>query len=469
MSDIVTETEVVPAVAVEHKFKAALSVIRGLPKNGSYKPSPEMMLKFYSYYKQATEGPCTKAKPWAWDVINKAKWDAWSKLGNMTKAEAMENYVHSLTEIVEAMPATDNVQSFIQLLGNFYEVVEIPPPKQYERFSKLTSTPMREQAPMLNGNGVAHNGINGLDNHPEMDDSSASESAHSHEPGSANTPSMSPKSESQNADTSPEHEGHSKLIEEAYDNESQPSDSEDEFCDTAEDITGAMKGHPSLSNSYTMVNSDGNADSGTSSKSDSLSTLDETFGETRREDDVTNTTGNESQPMSAATVKVRSRGGEYGARGADSKMSSSSQRGASQQQGRGRDEDGGQYSGAGRQRPGGAPGRGGERPPPVYSYSEQVQDQIATTLLQLQQDMNSVLNRLTILEALTVGQQARKGRTISDSSNSPISTPRQRHETVPSWWPFSDLSPRTAFFILLWPFVARWIMYVIKRRRHLRR
>ena len=55
-----------------------------------------MMLKFYSYYKQATEGPCTKPKPWAWDVINKAKWDAWSKLGGMSKTKAMEQYVESL-------------------------------------------------------------------------------------------------------------------------------------------------------------------------------------------------------------------------------------------------------------------------------------------------------------------------------------------------------------------------------------
>lgn len=55
-----------------------------------------MMLKFYSYYKQATEGPCKKPKPWAWDVINKAKWDSWSKLGNMSQEKAMEEYVESL-------------------------------------------------------------------------------------------------------------------------------------------------------------------------------------------------------------------------------------------------------------------------------------------------------------------------------------------------------------------------------------
>lgn len=35
-----------------------------------------MMLTFYSYFKQATEGKCTRPKPWAWDIVNKKKWFA---------------------------------------------------------------------------------------------------------------------------------------------------------------------------------------------------------------------------------------------------------------------------------------------------------------------------------------------------------------------------------------------------------
>lgn len=58
-----------------------------------------MMLKFYGYYKQATEGKCMKPKPWAWDVINKAKWDAWHSLGDMEKSEAMKSYVQSLLQV----------------------------------------------------------------------------------------------------------------------------------------------------------------------------------------------------------------------------------------------------------------------------------------------------------------------------------------------------------------------------------
>jgi len=41
---------------------------------GPFQPSYELMLSFYGYYKQATEGQCTRPKPWAWDVVAKKKW-----------------------------------------------------------------------------------------------------------------------------------------------------------------------------------------------------------------------------------------------------------------------------------------------------------------------------------------------------------------------------------------------------------
>ena len=57
------------------------------------------MLRFYAYYKQASEGTCTQAKPSFWEVVNKAKWDAWKKLGNMPKEEAMSKYVEELKQV----------------------------------------------------------------------------------------------------------------------------------------------------------------------------------------------------------------------------------------------------------------------------------------------------------------------------------------------------------------------------------
>lgn len=110
-------------MSTEEKFNAAVNVIKNLPKNGAYQPSHEIMLRFYSYYKQATEGPCQQSKPAFWEVIKKAKWDAWSRLGNMSRTEAMNNYVEELTKIVETMSYTDNVATFLGSLDSFYESV----------------------------------------------------------------------------------------------------------------------------------------------------------------------------------------------------------------------------------------------------------------------------------------------------------------------------------------------------------
>ncbi|XP_071442547.1 acyl-CoA-binding domain-containing protein 5-like [Hetaerina americana] len=110
-------------MTTEEKFRAAVNVIRSLPKNGSYQPSPDLMLRFYAYYKQATEGPCKGARPAFWEMIKKAKWDAWNRLGNMPREEAMDNYVEELKKIVETMSYTENVAQFLESLDSFYEKV----------------------------------------------------------------------------------------------------------------------------------------------------------------------------------------------------------------------------------------------------------------------------------------------------------------------------------------------------------
>ncbi|RXG51547.1 Acyl-CoA-binding domain-containing protein 5 [Armadillidium vulgare] len=107
-------------------IKAALKVVRSLPKDGPYQPSHEMMLKFYGLYKQATEGPCKESKPSFYEVIKGYKWRAWSALGNMSQTEAMKTYVDELKKIVETMSYSEDVATFIEALGPFYEYIELP-------------------------------------------------------------------------------------------------------------------------------------------------------------------------------------------------------------------------------------------------------------------------------------------------------------------------------------------------------
>ena len=49
-------------------------LILGVAVSGPFQPSHEMMLMFYAYFKQATEGPCHITKPNFWEIVKKAKW-----------------------------------------------------------------------------------------------------------------------------------------------------------------------------------------------------------------------------------------------------------------------------------------------------------------------------------------------------------------------------------------------------------
>ena len=63
--------------SLEEQFKAACETIQNLPKNGPFQPSNEMLLKFYGYFKQATNGACNTSRPSVFKIVERAKWDAW--------------------------------------------------------------------------------------------------------------------------------------------------------------------------------------------------------------------------------------------------------------------------------------------------------------------------------------------------------------------------------------------------------
>ncbi|XP_016658283.1 acyl-CoA-binding domain-containing protein 5 [Acyrthosiphon pisum] len=112
-------------MSTQEKFTAAINVIRSLPKNGAYQPSKDLLLRFYAYFKQATIGPNNQPKPSFWDVVNRAKWQAWYSLGDMSKEKAMQEYVDELKKIVETMAYTNPVADFVSSLDSFYESVSI--------------------------------------------------------------------------------------------------------------------------------------------------------------------------------------------------------------------------------------------------------------------------------------------------------------------------------------------------------
>ncbi|XP_020027282.1 acyl-CoA-binding domain-containing protein 4 isoform X2 [Castor canadensis] len=123
----------------QKQFHAAVSVIQNLPKNGSYRPSYEEMLRFYSYYKQATMGPCLVPRPGFWDPIGRYKWDAWNSLGKMSREEAMSAYITEMKlvaqKVIDTVPLGEVAKEMFGYFEPLYQVIpDMPrPPETFLR------------------------------------------------------------------------------------------------------------------------------------------------------------------------------------------------------------------------------------------------------------------------------------------------------------------------------------------------
>merc|ERR1712176_585813 len=85
-----------------NNFDEAVTFIQSLPPTGPRSADNSTKLKFYSYFKQGSLGPCRThggSQPWLAHVVNRAKWDAWNALGDMPSVEAKTRYVDLLHEL----------------------------------------------------------------------------------------------------------------------------------------------------------------------------------------------------------------------------------------------------------------------------------------------------------------------------------------------------------------------------------
>ena len=106
-------------MSIEEQFNGAVKVIRALPKSGPFKPSDDLRLKFYGFFKQATEGPNQSQRPGFFDLIAKYKWETWNQLGDMSKEDAMKGYVDVFIEVIKTMVLTDSDSDIFELLVPF--------------------------------------------------------------------------------------------------------------------------------------------------------------------------------------------------------------------------------------------------------------------------------------------------------------------------------------------------------------
>jgi diazepam-binding inhibitor (GABA receptor modulating acyl-CoA-binding protein) len=97
-------------MSLEQRFKKAVHFVRTAPPRPN--SSNEEKLKFYSYYKQATEGDVSIAQPWAVQLEARAKWDAWNSVKGLSKEQAMEAYVDLVSAGDKDWESSDIAKNF---------------------------------------------------------------------------------------------------------------------------------------------------------------------------------------------------------------------------------------------------------------------------------------------------------------------------------------------------------------------
>ena len=71
-------------------------------KNLTKKPSDDIMLQIYALYKQATVGDINTAYPSFWDIVGKAKWNAWKTLEGTNKETAETTYITLVQSLLDS-------------------------------------------------------------------------------------------------------------------------------------------------------------------------------------------------------------------------------------------------------------------------------------------------------------------------------------------------------------------------------
>ena len=100
--------------------------------------SNDTKLRLYALYKQATEGACNSSKkPSFFDIVGNAKFDAWSKLGNMSKDDAMTSYINVISELTGKSTTQSSDATSSDKDSNGYILRQFAYPRQQQSLGAL--------------------------------------------------------------------------------------------------------------------------------------------------------------------------------------------------------------------------------------------------------------------------------------------------------------------------------------------
>ncbi|XP_028331247.1 acyl-CoA-binding domain-containing protein 4 isoform X2 [Gouania willdenowi] len=394
-----------PVLDHQRRFEAAVDVIHNLPKNGSYRPSYEVMLRFYGLYKQAVCGPCSVPRPGFWDPVGRYKWDAWSCLGQMSSENAMAAYVEEMKkvaqEVIDTMPMNEKTASLFHHFEPLYLVIDdIPrPPDSLLALRDGLNNREKTESPALR-----------TDEHEE----------HTDTPQELN--------EQENVQLTANTVPHDCRLAEGL---VVTSDSEsDIFCDSVDSVEQLK---------VQLVKPNGFHNSPVSQEG-SAGLCGRGLVEGRQVG-----AGRGGEGAEEGKGLGSSRRGRDGGR--DGSHHSWRQRG--DPQGNARRGPPGAAGGAGRG--GGDGSEGGAE----LLHDAHLQQQIILALRRLREDMRSVMDRLEGVERLAAthaqGAEWSLCRRCADLQ-----------EQEEKWWPW-DVSAQTIIVLLLWPFVAQGLVHLLRR------
>lgn len=101
-------------VPYPQKWQLAYAFVTNHSDTIKDKLSDEMKLLLYSLNQQSVVGPCNTPCPKLWNVIEKAKWDCWKRLGKMDKLEAMRLYVRTVEDMEPKWLDTPNILEYLK-------------------------------------------------------------------------------------------------------------------------------------------------------------------------------------------------------------------------------------------------------------------------------------------------------------------------------------------------------------------
>lgn len=65
------------------------------------RPGNDDMLALYAHFKQASAGDVSGSRPGMFDMVGRAKYDAWAALKGMTPEAARQAYVNKVNELLK--------------------------------------------------------------------------------------------------------------------------------------------------------------------------------------------------------------------------------------------------------------------------------------------------------------------------------------------------------------------------------